>query len=98
MTGHQNGEPGNNRCEERGNGEEKQGDIMRDRQQPFDQGHPPIEVILHIGVVDLQVDRLLFDGRRILVCEQDRVGGDPGPEAGQLTRKVEPPTDNAGER
>jgi hypothetical protein len=38
------------------------------------------------------VNRLLFDGGRVSVCEQGRVGADSGPEAGQLARKVEPPS------
>ena len=64
---------------------------MRDRQEPFHQGHPPVEVLFHIGVVNLEVDGLLFDGRRVLVGEQAEVGANPVPEAGQLAREVEPP-------
>ena len=89
LTGRQNGEPGQDHCEEGGNSEKKQDNVMRDREQPLDQGKPPIEVSFHVGVVDLQVDRLLFDGGRVSVCEQGRIGADSGPEAGQLARKVE---------
>ena len=64
---------------------------MRDRQKPFNQRHPPIEVMRHAWVVDFQVDRLLFDGRRILVGEERQVGADSVPKAGQFARKVEPP-------
>src|SRR5690349_22339296 len=64
---------------------------MRYRQQPFDQRHPPVEVMCHVGVVDVQVDSLFFDSRRILASEEHQVGADSVPEAGQLARKVEPP-------
>ena len=52
------------------------------REQPLDQGHPSIEISFHVRVVDLQVDRLLLDGGRVLVSEQSHVGTDSGPEAG----------------
>jgi len=38
LTGHQNGEPGHDHGEECGNAEKKQDNIMRDREQPLDQG------------------------------------------------------------
>lgn len=42
---------------------------MRNRQQPLDQGKPPIEVSFYVGVIDLQVDGLLVDdGRKPPLC------------------------------
>ena len=37
-TGHQNGEPGQDHCKEAGNAEKEQDEVMRDREQPLDQG------------------------------------------------------------
>ena len=64
---------------------------MRDRQQPLEQGKPAVAGSFDIRIIDLQVDGLLIDGGQVLVCEQGRVGADPGLEAGKLARKVEPP-------
>ena len=64
---------------------------MRDSEQPFDQGIPPIEVSFYVGVINFQVDRLLVDGGRVSVREQARIGTDSGLEAGQLARKIESP-------
>lgn len=64
---------------------------MRDREQPLDQGIPPIEVSFYVGVINFQVDRLLVDGGRVSVREQACIGNDSGLEAGQLAGKIEPP-------
>jgi hypothetical protein len=64
---------------------------VRDRQKPFCQRQPAIEVLLDVGMVDFQVDGLLLDRGRVLVCEQGRIGAHSGRKAGQLARKVEPP-------
>ncbi len=47
---------------------------MRDREQPLDQGIPPVEVSFYVGVINFQVDRLLVDGGRVSVREQARIG------------------------
>jgi hypothetical protein len=83
-TGRQNSEPGYDQCEEAGNAEEKQDEIMRDHEQPLDQWIPPVEVSFYIGVINFQVDRLLVEGGRVSVREQACIGTDSGLEAGQL--------------
>ena len=62
---------------------------MRDGEQPLDQRQPAIQIVLDVGVVDLEVDRLLLDGRGILVGEQHDVRADPGAEASELAAEVE---------
>jgi hypothetical protein len=34
---------------------------VRDRQKPFHQRQPAVEVLLDVGIIDLEVDRLLLD-------------------------------------
>ena len=90
-TGRHYGEPGHEQDKATGNAEKKQDEIMRDREQPLDQGIPPIEVSFYIGVINFQVDRLLVDGGRVSVREQTRISTDSSLEAGQFARKIEPP-------
>ena len=45
-----------------------------------------------VGVVDVQVDRLLVLGGGVPVGQQGRIRADPGREAAELQREVEPPS------
>ena len=64
---------------------------MWDRQQPLHQRQPAVQVAFDVRVVDLEVDLLLLDRRRVLVGQQHEVGTDAGAEPGQLAGEVEPP-------
>jgi len=67
------------------------GSKVRDREEPFHQWQPAVQVAFDVGVVDLEVDALLFDRRGVLVGEQREVGADAGAEPGELQGEVEPP-------
>jgi len=64
---------------------------MRNGQQPFHQGQPPVQVPLHVRVVVFEQHRLVIVGRRIPVVHQREVGGHPVAETLQLEVPVEPP-------
>ncbi len=64
---------------------------MGDGQQPLDDRQELVEVLLHIRIVDLQMDRLLLVGRWVLIGEEDDVRHHPCAEASELAGEVEPP-------
>jgi hypothetical protein len=52
---------------------------------------PTVEAASGVGIVDLQVDRLLLLGGGVPLGEQRRIRADPCREATELQREVEPP-------
>ena len=69
LASQQNGEPGIDGDEKDCYRQKAQNNIMWNRQQPFDQRQPLIEITFHIRVINFQMDSLLLDGRWILVGE-----------------------------
>ncbi len=76
-AGEEDREPSEYHGEECDDRQQRQHNVVRDRQEPLDQRQPPIQVAFHVRVVDLQVYGLLLDGRRILIRQQQEVGADP---------------------
>jgi hypothetical protein len=64
---------------------------VRDREGPLHQGQPAVQVAFGVGIVDVEVDTLLLDGRGVVVGEQRDVRADAGAEPGELEGEVEPP-------
>jgi hypothetical protein len=64
---------------------------VRDGQQPLHQRQPAIEVSLGVGVIDLEMHRLLVNGRGVPIGEQSEVSKDPRLETHQFSGEVEPP-------
>ena len=54
-------------------------------------GRPAAEVVLGVGVGEVEVDGLLLVGGGVAVVHQREVNGDPVGEAGQLQVPVVPP-------
>jgi hypothetical protein len=84
-------EPGDDHGDERADDEEGQHDDVRQDEQPLDQGQPPVEVAWHVGVVQIEVNRLGFHCGRVGVGQQRGIGPDTGGEPVELQREVEPP-------
>src|SRR2546429_9066214 len=61
-------EPGNNDAEERRDAEEPQDKVVRNRQEPLDERQPAIQLLLCIGVGNLNMHGLLVVRRGILVA------------------------------
>ena len=58
--------------------EDCQHHIVRDGQQPLDEGQPAVEVGVGVGVVHVQVDGLVVVGGGVLVAQGKRVDLDLG--------------------
>src|SRR5918995_3106841 len=90
-AGEQDGEPGDDHHDDRGDVEEEQHDEVRDREEPLHQREPAVELVRGIGVHDIDVDGLLLVHRRVLVTQQEDVGGNAHLEPEQHHVEVEPP-------
>ena len=64
---------------------------MRNRQQPLDERQAAAEVVLGVGVCEVQVDGLFVVRGRVMIVHQREVDSDPVREAGQLQIPVIPP-------
>jgi hypothetical protein len=56
------------------------------------EGDSHLEVSLDLGVVDVEMNRLLVNSGGIAVRQQGNVGAYAGPETSELSREVEPST------
>ena len=71
--------------------EDDQDDVMGDGQEPLDEGEPAVEVGFGVGVLDVEVDGLVFVGGGVLVAQGQDVDLDAVDEAAEFEVPVEPP-------
>lgn len=57
---------------------------MGDRQEPFDERQAAGELVVGVGVGELEMDGLLVVGRGVAVIDEHEVDGDSVAEAGEL--------------
>jgi hypothetical protein len=89
--GEQDGKPGDHDCKWRGDPEEEQDEVVRNRQQPLHQRQPAIGVSSRIWVVVVEMDRLMVASGRVAVVRQSKNRDDAVGESLQFEIPVEPP-------
>ena len=65
--------------------------VVRNGQQPLEDGQYPVQISLDVRILDLQMRRLLFVRGGILVPEHQQKRRDPQSEPAQLQVPIEPP-------
>ena len=90
-AGEQHSKPGNDHRDDRSDAQEEEHDVVGGSEQPLHQRQPAVEILFDVGVVDDQLDRLLFIGGGVHVGHQSEIRAHPGCETSELDVEVEPP-------
>jgi len=77
-AGEKNRKPGDDNTNKSSYADKEKNNIMGNRQEPFDQRQPPVQVLFNIGIIDFEMDRLLFVGGRVIIGHERNIRTNPG--------------------